>query len=94
MIVLCNCAEDFAGTLIHFWLFLVVTKSYQNINRICKTLVPIKKYFVYSLYCTRLICFLFILAPELLNFDPVLPGSDMWSVAVITYILLVSCLYI
>ncbi|XP_065051708.1 myosin light chain kinase, smooth muscle-like isoform X2 [Rhopilema esculentum] len=27
-------------------------------------------------------------APELLNFDPVLPGSDMWSVAVITYILL------
>lgn len=27
-------------------------------------------------------------APEMLNFDPVLPGSDMWSVAVITYILL------
>jgi len=27
-------------------------------------------------------------APEMLNFDPVLPASDMWSVAVITYILL------
>jgi len=27
-------------------------------------------------------------APEMLNFDPVLPGSDMWSVAVISYILL------
>lgn len=27
-------------------------------------------------------------APEMLNFDPVLPGSDMWSVAVIAYILL------
>eukprot|EP00112_Aurelia_sp_Birch-Aquarium-sp1_P007115 Seg1777.2 transcript_id=Seg1777.2/GoldUCD/mRNA.D3Y31 product=Obscurin protein_id=Seg1777.2/GoldUCD/D3Y31 len=27
-------------------------------------------------------------APELLTFDPVLPGSDMWSVAIITYILL------
>lgn len=27
-------------------------------------------------------------APEMLNFDPVQPGSDMWSVAVITYILL------
>jgi len=27
-------------------------------------------------------------APELLRFDPVLPGSDMWSVAVIMYILL------
>jgi len=27
-------------------------------------------------------------APEMLSFDPVLPASDMWSVAVITYILL------
>jgi len=27
-------------------------------------------------------------APEMLNFDPVLPASDMWSVAIITYILL------
>jgi len=27
-------------------------------------------------------------APEMLNFDPVLPASDMWSVAVIMYILL------
>ncbi|XP_057303439.1 myosin light chain kinase, smooth muscle-like isoform X2 [Hydractinia symbiolongicarpus] len=27
-------------------------------------------------------------APELLNFEPVLPGSDMWSVGVITYIML------
>jgi len=27
-------------------------------------------------------------APEMLNFDPVLPASDMWSVAVITYIML------
>merc|ERR1711988_1495711 len=27
-------------------------------------------------------------APEMLNFDPVLPASDMWSVAVLTYILL------
>lgn len=27
-------------------------------------------------------------APELLTFDPVSPGSDMWSVGVITYILL------
>lgn len=27
-------------------------------------------------------------APEMLRFEPVLPGSDMWSVAVITYILL------
>lgn len=27
-------------------------------------------------------------APEMLNFDPVLPASDMWSVAVVTYILL------
>lgn len=27
-------------------------------------------------------------APELLNFDPVSPGSDMWSVGVLTYILL------
>lgn len=27
-------------------------------------------------------------APEMLNFDPVQPGSDTWSVAVITYILL------
>jgi len=27
-------------------------------------------------------------APEMLNFDPVLPASDMWSVAIIAYILL------
>merc|ERR1719244_1653398 len=27
-------------------------------------------------------------APEMLNFDPVLPASDMWSVAVIMYIML------
>lgn len=27
-------------------------------------------------------------APEMLEFDPVLPSSDMWSVAVITYIML------
>jgi len=27
-------------------------------------------------------------APEMLNFDPVLPASDMWSVAIISYILL------
>lgn len=27
-------------------------------------------------------------APEMLNFDPVLPASDMWSVAIITYIML------
>jgi len=27
-------------------------------------------------------------APEMLNFDPVGPGSDMWSVAIIMYILL------
>merc|ERR1711931_212117 len=27
-------------------------------------------------------------APEMLNFDPVLPASDMWSVAIITYLLL------
>jgi len=27
-------------------------------------------------------------APEMLNFDPVLPATDMWSVAVISYILL------
>lgn len=27
-------------------------------------------------------------APELLNFEPVLPGSDMWSIGVITYIML------
>merc|ERR1712072_1672510 len=27
-------------------------------------------------------------APEMLSFDPVLPASDMWSVAVIAYILL------
>jgi len=27
-------------------------------------------------------------APEMLNFDPVQPGSDMWSVAIIMYILL------
>lgn len=27
-------------------------------------------------------------APEMLTFDPVLPGSDMWSVAIIMYILL------
>merc|ERR1711962_1390985 len=27
-------------------------------------------------------------APEMLTFDPVLPASDMWSVAIITYILL------
>jgi len=27
-------------------------------------------------------------APEMLQFDPVLPASDMWSVAVITYIML------
>merc|ERR1712142_654400 len=27
-------------------------------------------------------------APEMLNFDPVLPASDMWSVAIIAYLLL------
>jgi len=27
-------------------------------------------------------------APEMLNFDPVLPASDMWSVAILLYILL------
>merc|ERR1712142_807113 len=27
-------------------------------------------------------------APEMLNFDPVLPASDMWSVAIIMYIML------
>merc|ERR1719466_312406 len=27
-------------------------------------------------------------APEMLNFDPVLPASDMWSVPIITYIML------
>jgi len=27
-------------------------------------------------------------APEMLNFDPVLPGSDMWTIGVITYVLL------
>jgi len=27
-------------------------------------------------------------APEMLNFDPVLPGSDMWTIGVLTYVLL------
>lgn len=27
-------------------------------------------------------------APEMLNFDPVLPGSDMWTVGVLAYVLL------
>jgi serine/threonine protein kinase len=27
-------------------------------------------------------------APEMLRFEPVLPGSDMWSVAILTYIML------
>ena len=41
--------------------------------------------YIFSNYLTN---FLSLLAPELLNFDPVGPGSDMWSVAVIMYILL------
>jgi len=27
-------------------------------------------------------------APEMLNFDPVLPGSDMWTIGVLTYVML------
>ena len=36
-------------------------------------------------FFVKYLCIAFPVAPEMLAFEPVLPGSDMWTVGVLTY---------